>query len=352
MSYKEPRDELYVLIFSKTISEEYCAMAKKRILERLAEGPVLGDGGYLLELERRGYVKAGPYTPEVTVEHPEALRQLHREFLRAGSEVLQTCTFYASQEKLQSAGYAAQVEQINRLAVRIAREAAGDKALVAGNLSLTWQYNPDHASSKDGVLGLFRQQVALQKEEGVDFFIAETFHYLGEALLALRAIKEEGFPAMITFNFKQPPVSRDGHTPAECARILEDNGADIIGTNCGREPQRMLPLAEEIRKAVRCYVAAQPAGFHTTDEIPYFMGLPAFPLELDPLQLTRLEMADFARQARDLGINYIGACCGVTAAHIRAMAEALGRRPEASAKSPDLEIHPILGPESRGQARR
>ncbi|MGH9577952.1 MAG: homocysteine S-methyltransferase family protein, partial [Terriglobales bacterium] len=227
----------------------------------MKEGPVLGDGGYLLELERRGYVKAGPYTPEVAIEHPEALRQLHTEFLRAGSEVLQTCTFYASREKLRTAGYAAQVEQINRAATRIAREAAGDKALVAGNLSLTWQYNPDDASSTDRVLELFRQQVALQKEEGADFFIAETFHYLGEALLALKAIKEAGLPAMLTFNFKQPAVSREGRSPAECARILEDNGADIVGVNCGREPKRMLPLAEEMRKTVRCHVAAQPAGF-------------------------------------------------------------------------------------------
>jgi betaine-homocysteine S-methyltransferase len=319
-------------------------MTKKGILERLKEGPVLGDGGYLLELERRGYVKAGPFTPEVAVENPDALRQLHKEFLRAGSEVLQTCTFYASEEKLRTAGYAEQMEQINRAAVRIAREVAGDEALVAGNLSLTWQYNPDDRTSKDRVLNLFRQQVALQKEEGVDFFIAETFHYTGEALLALKAIKEAGFPAMITYNFKEPPVSREGHSPAECARILEANGADIVGTNCGREPKRMLPITEAMSKAVKCYVAVQPAGFHSTDEIPYFMGLPAFPLELDPLQLTRIEMAEFARQARDLGIGYIGACCGVAASHIRAMAEALGRRPLASGKSPDLKIHPILGP--------
>jgi betaine-homocysteine S-methyltransferase len=327
-------------------------MAQKGIIERLHEGVVIGDGGYLLELEKRGYVKAGPFTPEVAVEHPEALRQLHTEFLRAGSEVLQTCTFYASEEKLRSAGYAEQVEQINRAAVRLAREAAGGQALVAGNLSLTWQHQPDDALARARVLDLFRQQVALQQEEGVDFFIAETFHYLGEALLALQAIKEAGFPAMITFNFKQPPISRDGHSPAECARILEDRGADIVGANCGRDPWHMLPLTEQMRRAVKCHVAAQPAGFRCTDEVPYFMGLPQFPLELDPLQLTRLEMADYARRARDMGIGYIGACCGVTAAHIRAMAEALGRTPPASSKSPDLDIHPILGPEKAGRAVR
>ena len=318
-------------------------MPKKGILERLAEGPVLGDGGYLLELERRGYVKAGPFTPEVAVEAPAALRELHKEFLRAGSEVLQTCTFYASEDKLRMAGHAHEVEQINRAAVRIAREVAGEDALVAGNLSLTWQYDPKNKASDGRVLELFRQQVALQKEEGVDFFIGETFLFLGEALLALKAIKEAGFPAMITLNFKLPPVSHEGVSPAECARILEANGADIVGTNCGRDPKRMLPITAEMRTAVKCLVAAQPVGYHATDEIPYFMGLPAFPLELDPWQATRTEMAEYARQARDMGIGYIGACCGTVACHIRSMAEALGRRPIASGKSPDLSIHPIIG---------
>jgi betaine-homocysteine S-methyltransferase len=327
-------------------------MTKPDILERLRNGVVIGDGGYLLELEKRGYVKAGPFTPEVAVEHPEALRQLHREFLRAGSEVLQTCTFYASEEKLRTAGYADKVEQINRAAVRIAREVAGDRALVAGNLSLTWQYTPDNAESSARVLDLFKQQVALQVEEGVDFFIAETFHYLGEALLALRAIKDAGYPAMITFNFKQPPVSREEISAADCARKLEANGADIVGTNCGRDPKHMLPVVTSIREAVKGHVAVQAAGFRCTDEIPYFMGLPHFPLELDPLQLTRGEMADYALQARDIGAQYIGACCGVTASHIRAMAEALGRTTAASDKSPDLEIHPILGPEKVGAAAR
>jgi betaine-homocysteine S-methyltransferase len=122
-------------------------MKKDGILERLSRGIVLGDGGYLLELERRGYVQSGPYTPEVSIRHPEALRQLHIEFLRAGAEVLQTLTFYASRDKLGTAGYADQVEAINRAATRIAREVAGDQALVAGTLSLTWQFDPESPSS-------------------------------------------------------------------------------------------------------------------------------------------------------------------------------------------------------------
>ena len=124
------------------------------ILERLAEGPVLGDGGYLLELEKRGYVQAGPFTPEVVVEHPDALAQLHREFLRAGAEVLQTMTFYASDDKLATVGMEGTVDEINRNAVRIAREVASEgDALVAGNLSLTWAYDPADTASPDHVRG-------------------------------------------------------------------------------------------------------------------------------------------------------------------------------------------------------
>src|ERR1044071_9756851 len=96
------------------------------ILDRLADGPVLGDGGYLLELEKRGYVQAGPFTPEEVIEHPEALTQLHREFLMAGAEVLQTMTFYASDDKLSTVGLADRVDDINRTALRIAREVAAE----------------------------------------------------------------------------------------------------------------------------------------------------------------------------------------------------------------------------------
>src|SRR6266508_814615 len=101
-------------------------MATKGILERLEDGVVLGDGGYIVELERRGYVQAGPYTPEVAIEHPEALRQLHREFLRAGAEVLQALTFYASKEKLATVGLGGRVDDVNRAAVRIARSVAAE----------------------------------------------------------------------------------------------------------------------------------------------------------------------------------------------------------------------------------
>src|ERR1043166_10192706 len=99
---------------------------KKNILERLKDGVVLGDGGYLLELEKRGYVQAGPFTPEVSLTHPSALAELHREFLLAGAEVLQALTFYASEDKLATVGLAGRVDDLNRAAVTVAREVASE----------------------------------------------------------------------------------------------------------------------------------------------------------------------------------------------------------------------------------
>src|SRR6202044_577931 len=155
---------------------------KKGILERLSEGVVLGDGGYLLELEKRGRVRAGPFTPEVALNNPESLLELHREFRDAGAEVLQALTFYASRDKLATVGMEERVEELNRAAVRIAKKAAEDRCLVAGNLSLTWMYEPDDKAAADRVRKTFDEQLDVQVAEGVDFIIGETFSYMGEAL--------------------------------------------------------------------------------------------------------------------------------------------------------------------------
>jgi betaine-homocysteine S-methyltransferase len=302
-------------------------MKKKGILEKLSEGVVLGDGGYLLELEKRGWVRAGPFTPEVALTNPQALRQLHIEFREAGAEVLQALTFYASRDKLATVGLENSLEALNRAAVRIAKEVAGDRCLVAGNLSLTWMYEPDGESSRNRVRRLFEEQLEVQVDEGVDFIIGETFSWLGEALLAVECSKATKLPTMVTMSFENEDVTPEGKTPAECARALADAGADIVGVNCLRSPEHSLPLVAEMRRAVSGYIACQPVAFRTTDKNRDFTSLPAFPLELEPLQLSRREMADYAVKARDLGVNFIGACCGAVASHIREMARALGKLP-------------------------
>jgi len=305
-------------------------MAKKGILERLKEGPVLGDGGYLLELEKRGWVRPGPFTPEVAIVYPNALRELHIEFREAGAEVLQALTFYASRDKLATVGLEDRVEDINRSAVRVAKEVAGDQCLVAGNLSLTWMYEHGSAAAADRVRETFDEQLRIQCDEGVDFIIGETFSWLGEALLAVERAKKTGLPVMVTICFENKDETAEGKSAAEAAKTLLDAGADIVGMNCLRSPEHTLPSMEKMRKAVDGYLACQPVGYRTPKDKPDFTSLEEFPYGLDPLQLTRKEMGEYALRAKDIGINYIGSCCGSVSEHVREMARVLGKLPAES----------------------
>jgi betaine-homocysteine S-methyltransferase len=332
----------------------------RTLAQRLAQGVVIGAEGYVFELERRGYIKAGPYVPEVILDEPEAVRQLHREFLRAGADVMVALTYYAHRDKLRAVGRDGELEAMNRQAVRLANEVAreGD-ALVAGNICNTWSYDPADADATGAVVrAQYEEQLGWAVEEGVDFVIAETNDYLGEALIALEVCQSLGLPAMVTFASVQPDATYDGVDYVEACRILADRGAAIVGLNCSRGPATMLPLLERIRAAVDVPVAAQPVPYRTSPAVPAFEALHfedgrrAFPLELEPFSVTRFEMAEFARQARDIGVDYIGICCGGAPHHVRAMAEALGREAPASRYSPDIELHPVIGaPEVDAESR-
>ena len=307
----------------------------KPIAELLKQGVVLGDGGYLIELERRGYVDSGSrrervgtgrgsgqFTPEVAIENPEALRQLHHEFFAAGSQVLQALTFFGTREKLTRAGYGAETERINVAAVRLAREVAGTSALVAGSVSRTQLTEREGLGSLDKSRDHIAEQIRLLKDAGVDFLILETFFHLAEMKVALRCAADAGLPVVATMSFR-PLISQcsDGHTPAECARAMADGGALAVGANCEQEPSRMLQLMREMREASPVPLAAQPAAFRTTDACHCFTRQPAFPDDLETIQVSRREFLEFGRQAREEGIGYLGGCCGCNAAYIRALAD-------------------------------
>lgn len=309
----------------------------KPITTLLNDSIVLGDGGYLIELERRGYVDSGSgrekvgtgkgsgqFTPEVAVENPEALRELHREFLNAGSQVLQALTFFGTREKLNRAGYGGQTEAINQAAVRVAREVAGDRALVAGSVSRTQLVERENLSALDKARDHIAEQIRLLKDAGVDFLILETFFHLAEMKVALECAAASGLPAVATMSFR-PLITHctDGHSPAACARVMADLGAIAVGANCEQEPRRMLPLLREMRAAVNVPLAAQPAAFHTTDDCHSFTRLPAFPDDLETIQVSRRAFQEFGQIAETEGIGYVGGCCGCNAAYIRALAQGL-----------------------------
>ncbi len=324
---------------------------------RLAQGTVLVAEGYLFELERRGYLQAGAFVPEVVLEHPEMVTGLHREYVHAGSDAVVAFTYYAHREKMALVGREQDLETINRAGLRLAREVARETGtLFAGDICNTNIFNPDDAQSVRAVRAMFDEQVAWAVDEGVDYLIAETFSWTGEAELALAAAKAAGLTTVVTFAIHAEDRTRDGFDPIDACKVLVDAGADVVGLNCTRGPVTMLPYLPGLVAAVGVPTAALPVAYRTDHEHATFQSLadhgiaaedlPAgrsFPTALDPFTATRYEMGRFAREAAAIGVRYIGGCCGTAPHHIRAMAEALGRHPPASRFSADMSKHYALG---------
>ena len=331
--------------------------ASRDLLVRLADGAVVCAEGYVFELERRGYLQAGSFVPEVLFEHPEVVEQLHMDFVHAGSDVTQALTYYVHREKLRVIGREKDLVPMNRAALGIARRVARRTGtLFAGDLCNTNIYDPADSKAIKEVERIFDEQVGWAVEAGVDYFVAETLGWVGEAQIALKAIRRQSkVPAVVTFAMHQEELTRDGLTPAQACQRMEEAGADVVGLNCHRGPRTMLPLLKEIRAAVKCHVAGLPVPYRTHPAQPSFMALRdpccgdrmAFPDGLDPFLATRSEIFDFGREAFDAGIRYLGVCCGAGPHHIRALAESLGRHPPASRYSKDMSKHAFFGTDKR-----
>ena len=324
------------------------------LLARLERGPVICAEGYLFELERRGYVQAGAFVPEVVLDHPEVVTQLHRDFVHAGSDVVEAFTYYGHREKMRIVGKEHLLEALNVQALALAKEVAAESgALFAGDICNTNLYADDDESRRT-VRAMFEEQVGWAADAGVEFVIAETFSHAGEALLALEVIKGAGLPAVVTMTAHRPPQTRDGFSFGETCKQLEDGGADVVGINCGRGPATMLPLIAEVCESVSVPVAALPVPYRTHGDEPTYQSLRdphgpdlpggrPFPTALDPFVCNRYEIAEFAKDARELGVDYLGLCCGGAPHHIRSLAEALGRTPPGSRYSPDMSKHAYFG---------
>ncbi len=330
-------------------------MTTRGLTERLdAEGVICAEG-YLFELERRGYVQAGPFVPEVVLEHPEAVGGLHREFAHAGSDVVLAFTYYGHREKMRLVGKEHLLEPLNREALKLAREVADDYGcLVAGNVCNTNHWGPDDAETQREVRQMYEEQIGWAADAGVDYVVSETNDYYGEAATALEVVKAHGLPAVVTLSAHRDPTLWDGVPVIEAAQRLEQAGAEVVGLNCMRGPATLFGLLGELRQAVSCHVAALPVPYRTDEAHPTFQslhdaacdcipGARPFPTALDPFTCNRYEMGAFARAAWDLGVRYLGVCCGGAPHHVRAMAEAWGRRPQASRYSPDMARHAFFG---------
>ena len=193
--------------------------------------------------------------------------QLHREFIRAGTDIVQAFTYYGHREKLRLIGKEDLLEPLQKNALQIAKDARDEfkdlDLLVCGDVANTNIYNPDDKKSHIECQKMYEEQVGWAKEAGVDFIVAETINWTGEMKIALKAIKDAGMIAVTNFSIKKGDKTREGHTPGDACKIMEDLGADVVGLNCYRGPAMTMKLLPEIRKKVSCHVAALPVPYRT-----------------------------------------------------------------------------------------
>ncbi|KAL5013154.1 hypothetical protein ScPMuIL_007424 [Solemya velum] len=324
------------------------------LVERLNAGEnLIVAEGYLFEFERRGYLKAGAFVPEIVIEHPELVKSLHEEFVHAGSDVNLAFTYYGHREKLRAIGKEDQLEALNVKALKIAKDVADSTGtLMAGNICNTIGYDKDNPDTFETTRAIFREQVEWAAKYGADYIVAETFSDLGEAMLALDVIKKygNGLPAVVTMNSSASDISHDGVPIVDALKKLEDAGAAVVGLNCGRGPRTMMPLIREIRKICKGPIAAIPVPFRTCKEMPTFQSLKdpetgkgVFPVDVSMFTCSRSQIAEFAKEAKEAGVQYVGLCCGNTSHCLRVLAEIYGHNPPGSKYSPDMTQHVVLG---------
>ncbi|MDH3284974.1 MAG: homocysteine S-methyltransferase family protein, partial [Acidobacteriota bacterium] len=281
--------------------------------ELLAQRVVLFDGGTGTALYGRGVFLNRCYE-ELNLDRPELVEEVHRAFLQAGADAIETNTFAANRPRLEQHGLGEKVREINRKGAEAARRAAGGGALVAGSVGpLGIRLEPWGPTSVDEAVDLFKEQIEGLLEGGVDLFNIETFADLVEVQAAVRAARELAELPVIAMM----TVDGEGRTPegvpAEWfVRKLEASSADVVGVNCSVGPAPMLSVVETMAGITSVPLAAMPNA-----------GMPRG-VEGRMLYLTSpVYMGRYAKRFAATGAKVIGGCCGVTPEHIRAMSEAL-----------------------------
>ncbi|XP_050714848.1 betaine--homocysteine S-methyltransferase 1-like [Eriocheir sinensis] len=319
-------------------------MGKKGLLERLQEGVVVGDGGMVIALEKRGYVQGGAWSTEAAVEHPEAVKQLQREWVRAGSDVVTTFTFYSSDDKLalgdESVRKNFTCRQINEAACRIAHEVADEgDALVAGGITRCPVYV--QGKGKAAVQAQIKKQLEVFVKNKVDFIIAEFIFHIEEMEWAIEEALKTGLPVAATLAIDERG-DHAGIPVGECAVRMAKAGAQVVGVNCMFDPDTTVKTIKIMKDALDAaglspYLMTQPNGFLCpgVGKMGY-LSCPEYPYAMEPRLVTRFDVHRYARAAYDLGVRYLGGCCGFEPYHIRAIAEELaeerGKLPPGSQK--------------------
>ncbi|HSB55308.1 MAG TPA: bifunctional homocysteine S-methyltransferase/methylenetetrahydrofolate reductase [Gemmatimonadales bacterium] len=281
-----------------------------RLRELIADGRThVFDGAMGTMLYARGVFLNVCYD-ELALRQPDLIRDIHREYVKAGAELLETNTFGANPVKLATHGLAGDTEKINAAAARLAREAAEDRAAVAGAIGpLGIRIEPYGETSHEEACAAFARQVDGLLQGGVDGFILETFSDVDEIRAAIDAVRSRTDLPIIA----QMTVGIDGKTyygtdPETFGPALQLMGADVVGVNCSVGPHGVLEVVEHLARVVTVPISAQPnAGLpRDVGDRKIYMASPEY-------------MAEYGRRIVEAGARFIGGCCGTTPEHIKAL---------------------------------
>ena len=290
---------------------------------------ILADGATGTMLQSMG-LRPGESPDSWAIKNPEAILTVHRAYIEAGAERITACTFGANRIKLSHYGLAKDVAALNHAAVKLARQAAGDRARVGGNLGPTGKLiRPLGEASFDDVFDAYAEQVVALTEAGVDYFILQTMIDIQEVRAALLAAKQYGkAPVVCQMTFETSGRTVTGTDPATAAITLASLGADALGANCSLGPEQLLPLVEKMVAATDLPVTIRPnAGMPTLRN-----GRTSFPL--NPQQY-----AAWVPRIAASGVVAIGGCCGTTPEHIAAVRDALQGIPPVKTESNLWKAH-------------
>ncbi|MGE5619675.1 MAG: bifunctional homocysteine S-methyltransferase/methylenetetrahydrofolate reductase [Sphingomonadaceae bacterium] len=306
-------------------------------LERLRRGLMLADGAMGTMLYDRG-VSYERCLDEVTLTNPSLVEEIHRAYIAAGAELIETNSFGANWLKLAEHGLEERVRDINLHAAKVARSAreiSGQEVFVAGSVGPLgkplWpigQIRPEEAFSA------FQEQIGGLLEGGVDLIILETFPDLEELAVALRAARSVcSLPVVAQVTMAEDLLTASGATPEEVVQQLRSLGADVVGVNCSVGPQPMLEVVQRMVAAGGGLVSAMPNA-----------GLPALVGGRFVYRSTPSYMGEYARRFAEEGASLVGGCCGTTPAHIAAMKVALAGLCPAEPQ-PGVWTAPVVKPE-------
>ncbi len=286
--------------------------------DRLSENGILvADGATGTTLQRAG-LPPGAAPESWNLGNPDAIRTLHRHYIEAGSDLILTNTFGGTRLRLEMEGLGDRVHEINLAAARLAREVAGDRVMVLGDIGPTGQLMlPMGAMSYEDAVAAFAEQAAALAEGGVDAILIETMSDLNEAKAAVEGARQAtDLPVLVTMSFDTHGRTMMGVKPADAARELWAMGVDVVGANCGRTLSENLEAIREMRQALpEATLMAKPNA-----------GLPRMQGSESIYDVTPETMADYAHRFAELGVKIFGGCCGSTPEHIKAVSAALKGR--------------------------